>query len=362
MSDYQVLFNGADAGDDFYDTVATLEVEENADLPGAISLELPVRTTEGDLSWINDARIAPYSNVAVVATAPDGTGQCIFDGYVLSHKVHLPAGVTGSKVTVWGQDATALMSLTEKTKEWSGLSDVDVANQIFQAYGYTPAEDNSRENAPSHTEDTHTLMQRASDTDFLRRLARRTGRWFRVTCKDLPGARTGYFASPDLTAQPVVTIDLNNANARNVELLDFSWDATRPSAVAARQASLTDDDKDGFTADTSASGLRSLDAHDLATFAGRSRTVILTSASDSAELPGRAAGLLREAGWFARCEGAAEVGSINAILRVGNIVQLEGCGSLLSGPYLVWSVRHTISTQAHAMAFVLVRNAMGVRS
>jgi hypothetical protein len=34
-------------------------------------------------------------------------------------------------------------------------------------------------------------------------------------------------------------------------------------------------------------------------------------------------------------------------------------GSLHSGRYLVWSVRHTINADAHTMKFVLVRNAIG---
>jgi hypothetical protein len=144
-----------------------------------------------------------------------------------------------------------------------------------------------------------------------------------------------------------------------VPVLDFSWDATRPSSVAARQASLTDDDQDGVSADSSDSGLPPLDAQALSAFAGRDKSVILTAAADTAELPGRAAGLLREAGWFARCEGTADVNVLKQVLRVGTVVTVQGCGSLLSGPYLVWSVRHSITTQAHAMAFTLVRNAMG---
>src|SRR5258708_9028616 len=86
---------------------------------------------------------------------------------------------------------------------------------------------------------------------------------------------------------------------------------------------------------------------------------MLTAAADTSELPARASGLLREAGWFARCEGTVDVNVVNQVLRVGTVVEVEGCGALLSGPYLVWSVRHTITTQAHSMSFVLVRNAMG---
>lgn len=359
MSTYQVLFDGTPAEQDFYDQVSLLEVEENADLPGAISLKLPVAVAEGELTWVADARIKPYANLAVVAAGPEGAEECIFDGYVLTHKVHLPSGVSGATVEVWGQDASVLMGLTDTVKEWSGLSDVEVAGQIFAGYGFSAAEANSSESAPSHTEDEHTLMQRSSDADFLRRLARRTGRWCRVVCADKPGVRTGVFASPDLAADPVVTIGVTDPATSAAPVLDFSVDATRPTAVAARQAGLSDNDQAGVAADTKDSGLPAQDARTLADVTGRPRTVMLTAAADTAELPARSTGLLREAGWFVRCEGSADVNVVKQVLRVGTVVAVEGCGSLLSGPYLVWRVRHSFTTQAHSMAFVLVRNALG---
>jgi hypothetical protein len=74
---------------------------------------------------------------------------------------------------------------------------------------------------------------------------------------------------------------------------------------------------------------------------------------------GRAAALLRDAGWFARCEGTADVAKLKAVLRVGSVVEIEGVGSLLSGKYLVRNVRHTIMRERHTMAFTLIRNAVG---
>lgn len=360
MSTYQVLLNGKAADEGFYDLISKLEIEENSDLPDAILLQLPIAEQDGEMTWLGDQRIAPYSNIAVVVTPDEGGAkQCIFDGYVLTHKVRMPAGPAGATVDVWGQDASVLMGLTEHVKEWSGMSDVDVAAQIFNSYNASPAPDNDREDSPTHTEDEHTLMQRGSDIDFLRRLARRTGRWCRVTCSDSPGQYIGYFATPDLLAAPIATIVLNDNTKSSVPLLEFSWDITRPTAVAARQADLSDGDQDGFAADTSDSGLKALDSRSLADFAGKDKTVILTAAADTAELSQRATGLLREAQWFAKCEGAADLAVLKQVLRVGSVVRVEGCGSQLSGPYLVWSVRHSITTQAHSMAFVLVRNAMG---
>ncbi len=89
-------------------------------------------------------------------------------------------------------------------------------------------------------------------------------------------------------------------------------------------------------------------------------TVMLTApVDDGGELRLRAQSLLREAGWFVRCEGEADVARLNAVLRVGTVVQIDGIGSLHSGKYYVWSVRHTINADSHKMKFVLVRNAVG---
>src|SRR5436190_18204991 len=104
-SSYQILFDGQPADSDFYTSMASLEVEENVDLPGAVQLNLPVnRSDSGDLTNVHDSRFKPLANIAVVATPAaslagaaaaalgalgiGGGGasaaQCIFDGYILS--------------------------------------------------------------------------------------------------------------------------------------------------------------------------------------------------------------------------------------------------------------------------------------
>src|SRR5271166_7155511 len=127
---FQLLLNGQAADSKLYTLLTSIEVEESMDLPGALQLQVPVSVgADGDLGYVNDARFAPLANVAVVATPPApqssvplpgaslaGGGpaaQCIFDGYVLSQKLHLERGTTSSTLVVWAQDATWLMNLTE---------------------------------------------------------------------------------------------------------------------------------------------------------------------------------------------------------------------------------------------------------
>src|SRR5438034_11367695 len=106
MSSYQIVIDGTPVDDAFYDALSSLDVEENADLPDAIRLAFPVGIEKDDLTWVSDGRLRPFANIAVVVTPDEGgAAQCVFDGYVLSHKAHLQAGITASTLEVWGQDA-----------------------------------------------------------------------------------------------------------------------------------------------------------------------------------------------------------------------------------------------------------------
>lgn len=383
---YQILLDGQAADADLYTAVSSLEVEESLDMPGAVQLTVPIGTGgSGDLTYVSDARFQPMVNLAVVVTPASGSAagapaaalgqaasalgvggsggsaaQCIFDGYILSHKIHLETGNANSRLSVWGQDASWLMNLTETVKEWVDVTDADVANAIFGSYGITPSGDNMADDSPSHPESGHSLMQRGSDIQFLRTLARRNGKLCRVACADKPGQRTGYFAKPKLDGTPAAVLTLNDVQSWTVSSLDLTWDATLPTAVVARQALFTDDDEDGVSADTSDSGLSLLGSRNLAAFTGKPMTVFVSAPVDSGgELSLRAASLLRESGWFVRCEAEADISRLGVVLRAGAIVSLVGVGALHSGSYLVWSVRHTLTPDSHKMKVVLVRNAVG---
>lgn len=363
---FQVLFGeGATPADEsFYDLVPLLEVEENADLPGALQLTLPIATDVAsggeDLTVIGDERWRPYARIAVVVTPDGGTDACIFDGCVLSHRIHLDRGTTAASLRVWAQDVSCLMNLKEVVKAWGTKKDWQIANDIFDTYSFTASPDNSDPDAPEHPELGHPIMQRATDAQFLRDRARRAGKLFRVACDGAAGQNTGTFARPRLNASPELTLTLNPFEAATVDALEFEWDVARPGRAFA-QVLLAD--KEPQSGDASQSGLDLLDSRSLSAFIGADDRIMearLTATADSvAELKERSASLLREAGWFVRCEGEADLARLGQVLRVARVVEVAGAGRVHSGNYYVWSVRHTISAESHRMRFVLVRNAVG---
>ena len=124
MSSVFTILVGGQAATDLASLMSELDVEENADMPGAFELTLPINvTSSGDYDLPSDPRLAPLSNIAITAQASDGVTHCLIDGYVLAQTVHLDTGTSSSTVKVWGQDATWLMNTTENVKEWADVTD-----------------------------------------------------------------------------------------------------------------------------------------------------------------------------------------------------------------------------------------------
>jgi hypothetical protein len=371
-STIQLSLGGTPVASAFYSTVELLEVEENADRPDALLLRVPVnRTSAGDLQYVGDGTFEPYTNITLTVTPPDQPTQCIFDGYALSWKLHLDRTGSRSTLEIWAQDASWLMNISDTVQEWPGMTDGEVANQIFGTYGFTPAAENTDDDSPVHDPDAHSLFQRATDLQFLRGLARRNGKLCRVACTDTPGERTGYFITPDVSGDPVTTITLSDPAAWSVDSLEFEWDVMRPTEVDASQLDLDSSSDTGVAGDATDSGLSPLTTtatppRDLPTYAnvpsipsGTSGTLLLTPTADVAEVPLRATAALRDAEWFVRCRGEADILRLGNMLRVGTVVEIDGAGALQSGNWFVWSVRSTITIDVIKMHFTLVRNAIG---
>ncbi len=215
---------------------------------------------------------------------------------------------------------------------------------------------------PSHTEDTHSLMQRGSDIAFLRMLARRSGKVCRVACADQPGVSAPAI-SPRRSSTAIRGRQSGDQRRRQLDRQRARPRVGRHAAHrghgALRAVQRRRSGRAPSAIPTIPAWPRSRD-QTLATFTGKPMTVLLATAVDSAgELTQRAQGVLREAGWFARCEGEADVERLGVVLRAGMLVALVGVGALHSGTWIVWTVRHRLTQEAHKMTFTLLRNAVG---
>ena len=353
--------------------ITSVEVEESMDMPAAIQItraDLAQQRRRPDLHLrpalraAGDGRDRRHGRrqrrqgvatgaVGAAASAVGGgaappAAQCIFDGYVLSQKIHLETGATNATHDRLGP-GRLLADEPDRDGEGVGRRHRRRGRRLdLRRLRHHPGRPTTRDdNSPSHTEDTHSLMQRGSDIAFLRMLARRSGKFCRVACADKPGQRTGYFA----VAQPERRRRRQPRAQRRHQL---DGQLARPGmgrhapdrGHGALSALFSDTDPNGAVGDTSSSGLTALvDRSRSPTFAG---TADDRAAGDRgrqrrrADAAGAGRCCARPAG-SSRCEAEADAERLGVVLRAGMLVNLAGIGALHSGTWIVWTVRHQLT-------------------
>jgi hypothetical protein len=330
----------------------TVEVYERMGEATTYRLRYEVDISEGDLPMLLDSRLDPGAELSILASTGNGA-ECLVKGPVHGQQIHLEHGGSGSWVEVLGSDTSIIMDRETKSAVWPDLKDSDAVSSILTNYGYTPDVQNT---SAGHFEDKHALVQRDTDLRFVRRLARRNGFLFWITC-DNSGTETAHFKRPpiDGSAEAELIINLESAN---LESLDISWDVERPTSVEGLQLDLNSkSDLDGGVAQTPQTILGDVG---LKAITGDTRSILVSApADDTGDMQARGEGALIEADWFIRATCQISTNQLGGIVRCHTVVDLNGAGSRHSGKYFVAGVRHTIDNTAHLMDVELVRNGWG---
>lgn len=329
---------------------ATLvEVEERMGRVTTYKLHYAAEIREGDLPLLVDGRLDAGSEISILV--PDSHGrQCLVKGPVIGQSISLQHGGAGSTLLVHGADTTISMDRQAKSQVWAGLTDSDAVTSILGNYGFTPDVEST---TAGHFEEKHTLIQRATDLNFVQQLARRNGFLFWVTCDEL-GLETAHFKRPVLDDVSDVQLIIN-LDSPNIQELRIDWDVERPTIVEALQMDLNS--KVDINGGVMATPLSVLGDLDLSAITGDTRSQYLTAPSDDAgDLTSRGEGALIDAGWFVRASCQASLAILGRLVRAHTVVNLRGAGSRHSGNYFVASVRHSIDAVAHTMEIELIRN------
>jgi hypothetical protein len=340
------------APDDELAQATSVEVVERVGEATSYRLRYPLDVSDGDLPLLVDGRLGPGSELSVLVPADLGA-ECLVRGPVHAQQIHLEHGGSGSRLEVVGADTSIVMDREMRSAVWDGSGDSDAVSSIVAGYGYVP--DVERTSA-LHLEQKHTLVQRDSDLRFVRRLARRNGFLFWVTCNAL-GIETAHFKRPPLAARPDTKLAIN-LDLPSVLSVDLDWDVERPTSVEALQLDLnTKSDLSGAVA---APPLPLLGSDGLDAVTGDTRSIHVSApADDAGDLLGRAEGALIDASWFVAATCSTTLEALGSVVRAHTVVELDGLGSRHSGSYFVAGVRHVIDTSSHRMELDLRRNGWG---
>lgn len=328
------------------------EVTERMGQPTSYRLDYSLDIADSDFPLLVDARFGPGSEISILAPA-GGRTECLVKGPVYGQQIRMEQGGAGSMLSVLGADSLVRLDREDKVVAWSDVTDGLAVTQILSRNSFIPDVDTTQ---AAHLTLKHTLIQRETDLAFIRRLARRNGNLFWLSCDEL-GIETAHFKRPPLTGAADCELVINLTDPRsNVTSLEIAWDVERPVTASAAEVDLTN--KSDISASVQRSPLEALGGSAFADVAGSGTRAAHVDApvDDSGDLQARAEAGLIEASFFVRASGSTTLAALGKVLRSHRLVNLRGAGSRHSGLWFCSAVRHSIDLSEHRMEFELIRN------
>jgi phage protein D len=339
------------APDETAAAAASVEVTERVGQPAYYRLDYSLDSADGDFPLLKESRLGPGTEISVLVPTAGAT-ECLVKGPVYGQQIRFEQGGAGSYLVVLGADSTIKLDREDKAVAWSDLTDSDAVSAILSQAGLVPDVETTQ---AGHFELKHTLIQRETDLAFIRRLTRRNGNLFWVTCDEF-GVETAHFKRPSFDGTAACDLVINLTNPRsNVTSLEISWDVERPTKAVATELDLNN--KSDISGDVEHSPLTVLGGQALADIVSDPRVVhVAAPVDDNGDLKARGEGATIDASFFVRASGSTTLSALGKVLRAHTLVNLRGVGSRHSGLWFCSSVRHSIDQTEHVMDFELIRN------
>ena len=382
---YQIEFSGTAVDEDFYGDVVLLTVEESTATASTFHLQIGLRLQDdGTWTYLDDDRLALFNTVTVKTGFTDGGGlaaavgsllgggdsndglKTVFDGFITNVDVELGSEPDNAFIYVSGMDTSVLMSLEEKIATWPNMADSDIVQQIVAGYGVTVQADTT---ATVHQEDDTTIVQRATDIQFVRDLAQKNGMEFYFETDDT-GTINAYFRAPQLSDTPQPDLAIQFGDQSNLKRFSAYLSGQRPLNAKAAQMDVSANSPN--VAQVSDTQLTKLGDKDANTLIGGPLGSLVTPkdamaqmlvlgppTSDATEMQTVVQAVRDEAGWMISASGEINSDAYQSVLRPHRLVLVKGAGTTYSGKYYVTRVVHEMNHEGdYIQRFEARRNAL----
>jgi phage protein D len=350
---YRLYLDNTPADQAMVDRFGDIRVDQAIGVASEAELQLPVATDSGG-QWSGQEEdfTQPLKRVRIEVKVGDGDFVPLIDGPIVANRFELKASPDDSRMTLVVHDDSVLLNRHEKVALFQDQAAHEIAEALISEYGLTP----EVSAAPSGGSTlTRFVVQRGTDMQLLRQLARQTGMFAYVRPGPTPGTSTAVFAPPDLTPGDLPEILLLGPD-RNVASFSIELDALRPFTATGGSVDILD--KSVLTSEASAADLAPLGdeaIHD--TLAETGSVLLARSREEQGDIDAAAQAAVDQSSWAISAEGEVDADRYAGVLSPYQVVSVAGIGGRLAGAYLVSRVTHLLSDASYKQKFALVRNA-----
>jgi len=340
---------------DLSDSLIEVEVDDDHRQAACVCRIKFAITRQPDGLWtvLDDEGLKLWNKIRISVNVADEKVE-IFNGYITQIKPHIDRDESKSYIEILGMDGTSLMSLEEKIKDWPNITDSDIAAEIFKNPDYNLKPEVEKISVV-HDEAVATIIQRETDIQFLKRLARRNG--FECFVK----GEKGYFRKPALTGKPMPVLAAFFGKQTSLTSFDARLNAMRPTAVEMHQIDTIR--KEIMDAVVESGKQRKLGRDDVLSVKAPNNItsrfhVKHAVATGQEEMENLCRAVYDEAEWFIEASGEIDTKVYGSVLEVRKLVPVKGVGEIFSGIYYVTKVKHVLKMNQYIQHFVARRNAM----
>lgn len=345
-----ILISDTPAPDVFADLLE-MEVEEDHRMASMFRIRVSIhREDQGTWTYLDDDRLQLWAKIEVQVTVGDDTTSLI-QGYLTQMNAHIDPDENSSYLELKGMDATCLMNLEEKIKDWPNQSDSDIASQIISNYQGLVAQ--ADDTGVIHDDKVSTIIQRDTDMQFLKRLAKRNG----YEC--VARGNTVYFQKPPLTNTPLPVLAAHFGADTNLYSFEARVNAMLPAQIEMHQIDTLAKTVIDASAAPTQQQLGRDGAASLSPPGAQSKLVVRHAIStDVQEMTALCQALYDEAEWLIEASGEVDSSIYGSVLQSRNVVPVKGVGELFSGMYYLTNVKHVFNVERYTQHFKAQRNAM----
>lgn len=196
IAHFYVKINGADAPQEFMNSLKRIEVDSSLHMPAMATIEL----YDSKLKWVDDTTIAIGAEIEVSARANDATAPTrIFAGVIAAHEPEFVLDQEYCVMVVRAYDRLHFLHRGNVTKTFTQMTDSAIAQAVIAEAGL------SAQVTATTGQNEHFYRGDLSNYDLLQFLARRNGY---VVIAD---ARSVHFKPPDALGKPTVVAEYGKA-------------------------------------------------------------------------------------------------------------------------------------------------------
>ena len=383
---FQLYVDGLAMDGGMMDALSRVEVEERCLGASSASLRFTLVPGDGDWDPLHREELTLLRRISIGITRGEDEQVLVFDGYITAVEPWFAElRVPESYVEVRCLDASCLMHLDARQATWDQKSDGDIARKLFSDYGFSVAgvQDGTRRDASR----AH-WVQRSSDADFLRKLAKRNGfECYLESTKaepetgEHPGASlVAHFRPPGLEEPVQPALELFPEATTTVMDLRARWDLHRPARVRGghldeRTRHWLEEEIDspsprqGDKLPTQGTQTRLDLVRDRLNTLAKGRRLEMVGLQldqvphDPSEIHTLAWSAYVHEHWLAEATVRVQGLRYPGVLRARRPIALLGAGKLMDGPWYAQQVRHQWirddSPARYELDVSLVRNALG---